>query len=87
MKRYRNAKYLAWVRSLPCSLCGGEAGQAHHLIGLGGMSGMGLKAPDWATLPVCGGCHGSMHVNHELWPSQWEHICRTLGKAVEEGVL
>ena len=87
MKRCRNAKYLTWVRALPCSICGGEAGQAHHLIGLGGMSGMGLKAPDWATLSVCGVCHGDIHTKPELWPSQWEYIARTLGKAIEEGIL
>ena len=87
MKRYRNAKYLSWVRSLPCSLCGGEAGQAHHLIGLGGMSGMGLKASDVYVMPICGTCHNDMHTKPELWPSQWGYICRTLGKAVEEGIL
>ena len=87
MKRYRNAKYLSWVRSLPCSICGGEAGQAHHIIGVGKMSGMGLKAPDWAVMPVCGMCHGIVHSMPIHWDNQWEFITRTLGKAIEEGIL
>ena len=87
MKRYRNAKYLAWVRSLPCFLCGGLSGEAHHIKGIGHLSGAGLKASDVYVMPLCNTCHGDMHRKPELWPTQWEGVARTLAKAVEEGIL
>ena len=83
---YRNPKYLAFVRTLPCSMCGSTHGiRAHHLRGVGHMSGVGMKAPDWATCPLDDDCHEKMQTTPELWPDQWEFISRTLGKAVEQG--
>lgn len=86
--RYKNQAYLDWVKSLPCAESGHEpAGDAHHLIGVGGMSGTGLTAPDWASMPLTRGYHTRMHNEPELWPGQWEMIARTLGRAIEEGKL
>lgn len=87
MKRWRSKKYLDWVRQQPCVLTGMPADDAHHIIGIGGMSGMGLKAPDWAVMPVTRESHARFHNEPDLWPDQWEYIARTLGKAIEEGVL
>lgn len=86
--RYRNLAYLAWVKRLPCAISGqGPAGDAHHLIGIGGMSGTGLTAPDWAAMPLTREHHTRMHQTPEQWPEQWEMIARTLGRAIDEGML
>lgn len=85
--RWRSQRYLAFVRSLPCSRCGDQPSQAHHLKGTGNMSGAGLKAPDWASMPLCPRCHEEMHRSPDLWARQWEAISRTVGRAIETGVL
>lgn len=86
-KKWRSKKYLDFVRSIPCAMCGRPADDPHHLIGMGGMGGTGTTAPDWTAIPLCRGDHNIMHTNPELWPDQWEMIARTLGKAIESGVL
>lgn len=80
-------KYLKWVKTLPCALCGGPGGDAHHLVGVGHMGGMGMKAPDLMTSPLCRECHGRVHREPELWTMQWEWIARTLLQAQQEGIL
>jgi hypothetical protein len=85
--RWRSARYLKFVRSLPCVLTGMPADEAHHLIGVGGLGGMGIKAPDWAVMPVTTAAHREIHENPELWPEQWRWVAETMGKAVEAGVL
>ena len=83
---YRNPKYLSWVRSQPCCMCGSMYEvQAHHIKGTGNMSGCSLRANDQYTMSLCVDCHCKMHSKPELWPDQWEFISRTLGKAVEQG--
>lgn len=97
-KPWRSAKYLKWVRTQPCCMCDelpnspGERIEAHHLIGVGGWNGMGTKAPDWATMPLCKSdftnvCHDEMNQSSKHWDEQWEMIARTLGKAIDEGIL
>lgn len=51
--RWRSRKYLDWVKSLPCVMCGAPADDPHHLKHVGGLSGAGLTAPDGYVLPVC----------------------------------
>ncbi|RUR52721.1 DUF968 domain-containing protein [Vreelandella populi] len=87
--RYRSEKYLAFVRSLPCSVCGTDQGVvAHHLIGMWGMSGMGLKAPDSMTLPVCDGpgntCHRLVHNNKALRDQQPQWLRTTLRAGIAQ---
>lgn len=88
--KYENKKYLEWVRKQPCCLCKFPGpNHPHHIKGVGYLSGVGLKAPDWATMPLCLSCHNSIHridnkINLNI---QWEWLARTLGKAVEQGVL
>lgn len=90
MSRFRSKKYLKWVSEQTCFVCGimGPA-QAHHIKGIGGMSGAGLKAPDWAVMPMCGMCHHAIHnePHPEMIYAQWEAIVRTLGQAIDEGIL
>lgn len=85
-KAWRSKKYLAWVKTLPCVICGAPADDAHHAIGLG-LSGMGLTAPDQYAVPVCRGHHSEIHATPELWPKQWLWIGSTLAKALNEGIL
>ena len=86
-QRFKSEKYLKWVRSQPCCVCGKPADHAHHIIGVGGMSGMGLKAQDWATVPVCAEHHRLIHLFPDMQGDQWEWIARTLGRAIEEGII
>ena len=85
--RWRCRGYLDFVRTLPCVLSGQPADCAHHLIGLGGLGGMGVKAPDWAVMPLTHEAHHQLHQTPDLWPQQWEWIARTLGAAIDEGVI
>jgi len=62
-KLIRDPKYLSWIRTLPCAICGKPApSEAMHQRCLGG-GGMGLKPSDHETLPGCKsvpdriGCH------------------------------
>ena len=86
-KAWRSPKYLAWVRTLPCCICGRPAGEAHHIKGIGHMSGIGIKASDAMTMPLCREHHSEMHQDMNMQPDQFEYICRTLGRAIDEGVL
>jgi hypothetical protein len=83
---WRSKKYTDWIKLQPCYWCGKQA-EPHHLKGIGSMAGASQKAPDWAIVPLCHECHMKMHGDSSLWPEQWEMICRTIGKAVSEGVL
>jgi len=86
-KPFRSKSYLKWVSSLPCVICGAPADDAHHIIGIGKLGGMGTKAPDSFTMPVCRGHHNEIHQSPDLWPDQWEWVARTLAQAQAEGVL
>lgn len=50
----RNWKYRAWIRTLPCAVCGSEHAEAAHTGSDGGMS---QKASDYTTIPLCADCH------------------------------
>jgi hypothetical protein len=50
MKPTRNARYLAWIRTLPCVVCGVIRGiEASHT----GPHGLGQKSPDSSAVPLC----------------------------------
>ena len=56
-KTFRSSKYLAFVRTLPCSIIdsGGCEGQVvpHHVHA----GGVGMKCSDAETIPLCHGHH------------------------------
>lgn len=85
--RWRSRKYLDWVKTLPCVMCGAPADDPHHIKGIGNLSGAGLTAPDGYALPVCRSHHEEIHQNPDLWPMQFEWVARTLNRALAEGVL
>jgi len=79
---FRSRKYLDFVKSLDCCNCGAPADEAHHIIGIGGHSGMGMKPSDSLTMPVCRGCHTTIHNSPDMWERQYEWIALTLDKAI-----
>ena len=83
---YKNRKYLDWVKEQECVVCYAPADDPHHIIGAK-MGGMGMKAPDWAVMPVCRRCHTLLHEKPDMWGKQWGYVAKTLGKAIEQGVL
>jgi hypothetical protein len=63
----RRPAHLAWIRTLPCVVpgCTGTSEAAHvRLVDTGG--GMGLKPPDWWTVPACGGPSGHHAEQHRI---------------------
>ena len=62
-------KHLAFVRCLPCCVCGRVAKQggliieAHHLLQVDQLpKGIGRKHADKWTVPLCFGHHGALHM-------------------------
>lgn len=50
MKPQRNPRYLAWIRTQPCVVCGTRRGiEAAHT----GPHGLGQKSPDSSAIPLC----------------------------------
>jgi predicted HNH restriction endonuclease len=70
-------------------MCGRPAGQAHHIKGVGFLSGAGLKADDSLVIPVCADHHGMFHdgKDRELIDKQWEFAARTLQQAFRSGII
>ena len=92
MPRIKSKAYLEWVATLPCSECKATDGTevAHHLKGryapLSG--GMGYKADDWLTMPLCFKCHTQIHPGDaELMNWQPYFILKTLDKAFDDGII
>ena len=87
---WRCQRYLDWVKTQPSAISGRPADDPHHMKGHG-MGGT-VPAPDWATIPLTRQEHDELH-NHgwQTWEmkhgNQWEYVGRTLGKAIQEGVL
>jgi len=47
--------YITWIKAKPCERCGWHAGcEAHHIR----VEGLGMRAHDLETIPLCKSCHG-----------------------------
>jgi hypothetical protein len=75
--RIKNAKHLAFIRSLPCCICGGIDTEAAHIrsgsVEHGKPStGMAEKPSDYWTVPLCNRHHREQHSMNELvwWQCQ-----------------
>jgi hypothetical protein len=66
-ERWESKAYLQWVKSQLCVIRGIRADDAHHIIGHG-QGGMGTKAHDLFTIPLCLEEHDALHRD----PSRWE---------------
>lgn len=93
MKPYRNEKYRNFVKSLPCSVTGiysVDGSDIHHIIGRG-MGGMGTKASDLFSFPLCRYEHTTLHNDRVLWEghhgSQWLYVANTLRHAIDMGEI
>ena len=54
MKPQRYSRYLAWIRTQPCVVCGTRRGiEASHT----GPHGLGQKSPDTSAIPLCSKHH------------------------------
>lgn len=53
-KTARSWRYLAWIRTLPCAVCGAQPSEAAHTGSDGGIS---MKASDYSAIPLCSHCH------------------------------
>ena len=85
--KYRDKKYLKWIDTLDCCLCGAPADTHHHIIGIGD-GAMGSKACDLFAFPVCGECHIPKFHRLDLYPElrlkQWEYAAKTLQTAIKD---
>jgi hypothetical protein len=61
----RAAQHLAFIRLLPCMICGSRPAQAAH-IRRATDGGIGTKPSDKFTLPLCVDHHDEQHTTGEL---------------------
>ncbi len=89
-QRWTNDKYLLWVKSQPCCVCNSIADDAHHLIGYG-QGGMGTKAHDLFTIPLCRIHHSELHKDPNGWErehgSQLVLLFKFLDRSIGLGVF
>ena len=92
-KRWKVKEYTNWVATLPCVNCGlhYETIVAHHLKhrhAPHGGGGMGMKAHDWLSMPLCFECHASAHSGDaSVLDFQADFIFKTLTKAFHHGII
>ena len=67
----RDPRYRAWIRTLPCAVCGSRwRVEAAHTGSDGGMS---LKASDYSCVPLCRYCHtGGRGAYHRIGKLDFE---------------
>ena len=78
--KYRNKKYLAWIRSLPCLICGKQSDPCHvrrHYWG----AGEGLTPHDYCAIPLCREHHS--YANEREWGSD-RQIAELLMRYIDE---
>ncbi|HEJ7137402.1 TPA: DUF968 domain-containing protein [Serratia marcescens] len=65
-ERWTSEKFTQWVKSQPCACCGNPSDDPHHIIGHG-QGGMGTKAHDFFTIPLCRKHHDELHRDLSRW--------------------
>lgn len=72
MKPVRNPKYLAWIRTQPCLVCGSTRWvEAAHT----GPHGLGQKSPDTSAVPLCAKHHRAGNDSyHRLGPRKFAEV-------------
>lgn len=71
-KPHRDPRWLRWVRNLPCCVCSTQRGvEAAHV----GAHGLGQKASDRSTIPLCPRHHRTGADSlHNLGPRRFEQV-------------
>src|SRR6201993_4442199 len=71
-KPVRDPKYLAWIRTHPCAVCGATRGiEASHT----GPHGLGQKSPDSSAIPLCAKHHRTGDDSyHRLGPRKFAQV-------------
>jgi hypothetical protein len=69
MKPQRSRRYLAWIRTQPCCVCGSRKFiEASHT----GAHGIGQKSPDSSAIPLCAKHHRTGNDSyHRLGPRKF----------------
>ena len=82
-KPARNPKYLAWIRTHPCVVCGGSRGiEASHT----GPHGLGQKSPDSSAIPLCAKHHRTGNDSyHKLGPRKFLKSTASISRKLFEG--
>jgi hypothetical protein len=72
MKPYRDSRYIQWIRTLPCSVCGTTRNiEAAHT----GPHGLGQKSPDSTAIPLCPAHHRTADdCYHKLGPRRFAEV-------------
>jgi hypothetical protein len=72
MKPVRNPKYLGWIRTQPCLVCGSTRWiEAAHT----GPHGLGQKSPDTSAVPLCANHHRTGNDSyHRLGPRKFAEV-------------
>lgn len=72
MKPKRDSRYLAWIRTLPCVVCGSARGiEASHT----GPHGLGQKSSDFSAIPLCYRHHRTGKDSyHRLGPQKFSQM-------------
>lgn len=90
LQRWTNDDYLKWVKSQPCCVCGATADDPHHIIGYG-QGGIGTKAHDLFTIPLCRVHHSELHKDPKGWEqengSQLVLLFKFLDRSIGLGVF
>lgn len=58
-RKYRDKKYLKYIRTMPCSICGSNKSEPHHIFGSYGS----IKTSDYTAIPLCREHH---NIEHQL---------------------
>jgi len=93
-KRWEHKPYTRWVatHSGKCAACSIQDNtiSPHHLkhIYAGLSGGMGYKASDWLTTPLCHSCHTKLH-GGDRWLIEYQPfmILSTLDIAFRDGIM
>ena len=83
----KERRYLEWVASLPCSHCGTEPVQAHHLRDIALGAGKGMRAEHYLTLPVCYTCHQYCLNGTYDKETQFRWALKTITKAFNQKII
>lgn len=68
-ERLRSSKYLKYIRTKPCLICGNQA-EAHHLTFVQSRA-MSMKNGDQWCVPLCHGHHMDLHASFLGERSWW----------------